>query len=54
MAIAEPPVLTDHRRRLLDAMSHVVARKGYADTTIADLAAEARVSRPTQMVPGPV
>lgn len=47
MAIAEPPVLTDHRRRLLDAMSHVVARKGYAETTIADLAAEARVSRRT-------
>jgi len=39
--------LTDHRRRLLDAMSHTVARKGYADTTIADLAAHARVSRRT-------
>lgn len=38
---------SDHRRRLLDAMSHTVARKGYADTTIADLAAEARVSRRT-------
>ena len=37
----------DHRRRLLDAMAHAVARKGYADTTIADLAAEARVSRRT-------
>lgn len=37
----------DHRRRLLDAMAMVVARKGYADTTIADLAAEARVSRRT-------
>ena len=37
----------DHRRRLLDAMSHTVALKGYADTTIADLAAEARVSRRT-------
>ena len=37
----------DHRRRLLDAMSHTVATKGYADTTIADLAAEARVSRRT-------
>jgi AcrR family transcriptional regulator len=37
----------DHRRRLLDAMSEVVARKGYAETTIADLAAEARVSRRT-------
>jgi AcrR family transcriptional regulator len=39
--------LSEHKRRLLDAMSHVVARKGYADTTIADLAAEARVSRRT-------
>ena len=37
----------DHRRRLLDAMAHAVARKGYAETTIADLAAEARVSRRT-------
>ena len=37
----------DHRRRLLDAMAHTVALKGYADTTIADLAAEARVSRRT-------
>lgn len=48
-ATAPSPVRpdTDHRRRLLDAMSHVVARKGYADTTIADLAAEARVSRRT-------
>jgi len=53
MAIAETPDasesldISDHRRRLLDAMSHAVARKGYADTTIADLAAEARVSRRT-------
>jgi AcrR family transcriptional regulator len=39
--------LSDHRRRLLDAMSQVVARKGYADTTIADIAAEARVSKRT-------
>jgi AcrR family transcriptional regulator len=45
-AVATPP-LTDHRRRLLDAMSHTVARKGYAETTIADLAAQARVSRRT-------
>jgi AcrR family transcriptional regulator len=37
----------EHRRRLLDAMSHTVATKGYADTTIADLAAAARVSRRT-------
>jgi AcrR family transcriptional regulator len=41
------PSSADHRRRLLDAMSHAVARKGYAETTIADLAAEARVSRRT-------
>lgn len=45
-AAADTPY-ADHRRRLLDAMSHAVARKGYADTTIADLAAEARVSRRT-------
>jgi AcrR family transcriptional regulator len=45
-AVTAPP-LTDHRRRLLDAMSHTVARRGYADTTIADLAAHARVSRRT-------
>ncbi|MBX3619915.1 MAG: TetR/AcrR family transcriptional regulator [Rhizobacter sp.] len=38
---------TPHRRRLLDAMAEAVARKGYADTTIADLAAGARVSRRT-------
>src|SRR5215471_15065175 len=44
-AHAQP--LTEHRRRLLDAMSHTVARKGYSDTTIADLAAHARVSRRT-------
>ncbi|HSW05560.1 TetR/AcrR family transcriptional regulator [Aquabacterium sp.] len=36
---------TDHRRRLLDAMAHAVASKGYAAVTIADLAAEARVSK---------
>jgi AcrR family transcriptional regulator len=38
---------TSHRRRLLDAMAEAVADKGYADTTIADLAARARVSRRT-------
>lgn len=35
------------RRRLLDAMGEAVAHKGYADTTIADLARGARVSRRT-------
>src|SRR5690606_31573787 len=42
-----PSDAAEHRRRLLDAMAVVVARKGYADATIADLAAEARVSRRT-------
>jgi len=41
------PAPEQHRRRLLDAMAHTVSRKGYASTTIADLAAEARVSRRT-------
>jgi AcrR family transcriptional regulator len=41
------PSPEQHRRRLLDAMALVVSRKGYAATTIADLAAEARVSRRT-------
>lgn len=36
---------TDHRRRLLDAMAQAVATKGYGAVTIADLAAEARVSK---------
>ena len=36
-----------HRRRLLDAMAEAVARKGFASTTIADLAAGAQVSRRT-------
>ena len=47
MATAALLPSADHRRRLLDAMAHAVARKGYAETTIADLAAEAKVSRRT-------
>ncbi|MEK8050833.1 helix-turn-helix domain-containing protein [Ideonella sp. DXS22W] len=35
----------DHRHRLLEAMARSVAAKGYAAVTIADLAAEARVSK---------
>lgn len=35
----------NHRRRLLDAMAQAVAEKGYGAVTIADLAAEARVSK---------
>lgn len=36
---------SDPRRRLLDALATVIAAKGYAATTIADLAAEAHVSK---------
>ena len=36
-----------HRSRLLQGMAHAVARKGYADTTIADIVREASVSRRT-------
>lgn len=44
--LPEPAADTaDHRRRLLDAMAHAVAAKGYAAVTIADLAAAARVSK---------
>lgn len=41
---AEPP---DHRSRLLDGMAAAVAVKGYAQATIADIVAEAGVSRRT-------
>jgi AcrR family transcriptional regulator len=36
---------SDHRKRLMDAMARNVAEKGYVAVTIADLAAEARVSK---------
>ena len=42
-----PDNQNEHRRRLLDAMAEAVAHKGYGDTTIADLASGARVSRRT-------
>jgi len=41
------PLPSDHARRLLDAMAHCVSAKGYAATTIADIAAQARVSKRT-------
>ena len=37
----------EHRSRLLDGMAHAVSRKGYGDTTIADIVAQAGVSRRT-------
>ena len=39
--------LHQHRSRLLEGMAIAVARKGYADTTIADVVGEASVSRRT-------
>ncbi len=40
-------VENEHFHRLLEGMSHAVAAKGYADTTIADIVREAAVSRRT-------
>jgi AcrR family transcriptional regulator len=44
---ALPPVMSEHRSRLLEGMARAVAAKGYADTTIADIVREASVSRRT-------
>jgi AcrR family transcriptional regulator len=40
-------VTSEHRSRLLDAMARVVAEKGYAATTVADVVGQAGVSRRT-------
>lgn len=46
--MAEVQVIqSEHRARVLEGMAHAVSRKGYADTTIADIVAEASVSRRT-------
>ncbi|MEJ6023010.1 TetR/AcrR family transcriptional regulator [Ramlibacter sp. PS4R-6] len=46
--MAEMPVANrEHRTRVLEGMAHAVSRKGYADTTIADIVGEASVSRRT-------
>jgi AcrR family transcriptional regulator len=42
-----PDTPAEHRRRLLDGMAQVVAGKGFADATIADIVTVARVSRRT-------
>ena len=47
-ATLEPDTgIHQHRNRLLEGMATAVARKGYAETTIADTVAEASVSRRT-------
>lgn len=46
-AAAGEAAVHQHRSRLLQGMAHAVARKGYADTTIADIVREASVSRRT-------
>ncbi|CAN5503096.1 TetR/AcrR family transcriptional regulator [soil metagenome] len=46
-AAATDAVENEHYQRLLEGMSHAVAGKGYADTTIADIVREAAVSRRT-------
>ena len=46
--MAELPVTQrEHRARVLEGMAQAVSRKGYAETTIADIVAEASVSRRT-------
>jgi AcrR family transcriptional regulator len=47
---ATPPATdtaADHRERLLQAMARAVGRRGYAETTIADIVGEAGVSKRT-------
>jgi AcrR family transcriptional regulator len=39
--------MREHRSRVLEGMAHAVSRKGYAETTIADIVGEAGVSRRT-------
>ncbi len=41
------PAVESHRSRLLQGMAAALARKGYAETTIADIVREASVSRRT-------
>jgi AcrR family transcriptional regulator len=47
MVETQPVSTREHRARVLEGMAHAVSRKGYADTTIADVVAEASVSRRT-------
>lgn len=42
-----PPGPEDHRGRIVEGLAHALAEKGYADTTIADIARHSRVSKRT-------
>jgi AcrR family transcriptional regulator len=42
-----PTLNREHRSRVLEGMAHAVSRKGYGETTIADIVGEASVSRRT-------
>ncbi|WP_227494264.1 TetR/AcrR family transcriptional regulator [Ramlibacter pallidus] len=46
-ALSADPGIHQHRSRLLEGMAIAVGRKGYAETTIADIVREASVSRRT-------
>jgi AcrR family transcriptional regulator len=47
MTQVETTINREHRSRVLEGMAHAVSRKGYGDTTIADIVGEASVSRRT-------
>lgn len=47
MVEIETQTTREHRSRVLEGMANAVSRKGYADTTIADIVGEASVSRRT-------
>jgi AcrR family transcriptional regulator len=47
VTLESEPGVHEHRGRVLEGMALAIARKGYADTTIADIVREASVSRRT-------
>ncbi|MDI1257695.1 TetR/AcrR family transcriptional regulator [Aquabacterium sp.] len=47
MTSSDPTETVDHRARLIDALATTLTRQSYADTTIADLVAQAHVSKRT-------
>lgn len=45
--LSDEEVAADQRKRLIAAMIYLAGKRGYADTTVADIIAKARVSRKT-------